>query len=177
MALYKEDIVDIDLEAGTVHRSFAQKIVGEGDSHANRYGVRLRRNGQSVNAGGATCMGYFIRNGNGDTVVVNGGMFSGDTAYVELPQSCYAYDGPFSLVIKLVGGGVTGTMRIVDGTVVNSMIGAPIDPGSVVPDLQSLLAVIDRAETAADVIAGISISMELIEGENYRTIINKEVTS
>ncbi len=172
MALYHNDIADINLEAGTVHRSFAQKTVGEGDIKANRYGVRLWRNGEPESVGGSTCMGYFIRHANGDTVTINGGLFSGQEAFVELPEACYAYDGGFTLVIKLVGGGVTGTMRIVDGTVVDSMIGAPIDPGSVIPDLEDLLEVIERAEDAADTIAGLSIYAQQVADDNYAIVVN-----
>ena len=172
MALYHSDIADIELNSGTIHRSFAQKIIGEADKKANRYGIRLWRNGEPENCGGSTCMGYFIRHANGDTVTINGGMFSGQEAFVELPEACYAYDGGFTLVIKLVGGDVTGTMRIVDGTVVDSMIGAPIDPGSVIPDLSDLLAVIGRAEDAADTIAGISVNAQLVEGDNYAIVVN-----
>lgn len=167
MANYRVDIADIDLDSGTVHRSFAQAVIGEGDSGANRYGVRLWRRGEPVDIGGASCIGYFIRHGHGDTVTINGGMFNGQEAWVTLPEACYAYEGGFSLVIKLVGGGVTGTMRIVDGTVADSLIGSPIDPGSVIPDLSSLLAVISRAEAAANTIAGMSVQAQLISGENY----------
>lgn len=173
MAIYHEDIVDIELEAGTVHRSFAGKSIVSADKNANRYGVRLRRNRKPVNAGGATCIGYFIRHSTGDTVIINGGVFSGDTVFVTLPESCYVYDGNFTLIIKLYRETVTDTVRIVDGTVVSGMIGTPIDPGSAVPDLTSLMQVIERAEAAAAVIAGISITMENISGENYKTIITK----
>lgn len=173
MALNHVDIVDIDLDTGTVHRSFAHRTLGEGDVNANQFGVRLWRSGQPVTAEGSQCMGYFIRHGRGDTVIISGGLFSGQEAYITLPDSCYAYDGAFSLVIKLIGGGVTGTMRIVDGTVVDSMIGSPVDPGGVIPDLDELLAVIGRAEAAANTIAGISIRAELVADENYRLIVTK----
>lgn len=172
MALYHSDIVDIDLNSGTVFRSFANKIIGEGDENANRFGVRLWRNGEPVDAGGSTCIGYFIRYGDENTVIINSGLFSGQEVYVTLPESCYAYDGGFSLVIKLVGGDVTGTMRIVDGTVVNSLLGSPIDPGNVIPDLSDLMAVIERAEDAADAIAEFSVYAELISGDNYKIIVN-----
>lgn len=172
MALYHSDIVDIDLESGTVHRSFAQRIIGEGDGNANRYGVHLLRNGEPVDIAGSTCMGYFIRSNGLDTVVINGGTFNGSKAYVTLPASCYAYDGGFTLVIKLVGGGVTGTMRIIDGTVVDSMIGAPVDPGSVIPDLSALMAVISRAEDAAGTISEIEIYAEELADDNYQIVIN-----
>lgn len=172
MALYHNDIVDVELNSGTVHRSFAQKIIGEGDIEANRYGIRLWRDGEPESVGGSTCMGYFIRHANGDTVTINGGLFSGQEAFVELPEACYAYEGGFSMVIKLVGGGVTGTMRIIDGTVVDSLIGSPVDPGSVIPDLEDLLEVIERAEDAAEAIADISITAQQVEGDNYAIVVN-----
>lgn len=172
MAIYHTDIVDIELNSGTVHRSFAQKIIGEGDKNANRYGIRLWRNGQPENVGGSSCIGYFIQHANGNTVTINEGLFNGQEAYVTLPETCYAYEGPFSLVIKLVGGGVTGTMRIIDGTVADSMIGSPIDPGGVIPDISDLMAVIERAEDAAETIAGISVYAQQVDGDNYAIIVN-----
>lgn len=172
MGFIHTDMADIELNSGTVHRSFAQKIVGEGDENANRYGIRLWRNGEPESVGGSTCMGYFIRHANGDTVTINGGLFSGQEAFVELPESCYAFEGGFTLVIKLVGSGVTGTMRIIDGTVVDSMIGSPIDPGGVIPDLEDLLEVIERAEDAAEIIAGISVYADQVEGDNYAIVVD-----
>ena len=172
MGIYHNDIVDVDLETGTVHRSFAQEVIGEGDKKANRYGIRLWRGKEPATAEGSTCMGYFIRYGHGDTVTINGGLFNGQEAYVELPESCYSYDGSFALVIKLVGGGVTGTMRVVDGTVIDTVIGPPVDPGSVIPDLADLMAVIGRAEDAADAIAEFSIYAEQVSGDNYAIVVN-----
>lgn len=172
MALYHTDIVDIDLNSGTVFRSFASKIVGEGDINANQYGIRLWKNGEPINADGCTCIGYFIRHGHGDTVIINGGLVNGQEALITLPQSCYAYDGAFTLAIKLIGDGVTGTMRIVDGTVANAMIGEPIDPGGLIPDLEALLVVVERAETAASTIAAFSVYAEQIEGDKYRIVVN-----
>lgn len=177
MGLYNEDIIDIDLNSGSVYRSFANKTISEGDISANRYGVRLWRGKTPATAEGATCMGYFIRHGNGDTVTINGGAFSGQKVYIDLPESCYAYDGAFTLVIKLIGGGVTGTMRVVDGTVINSMIGSPIDPGSVIPSLADLLEVIERAEDAAETIAGFSVYASQIAGDEYEIIVSTEVSS
>lgn len=149
MAHYNENIVDIDLNSGTIHRSFVGKIVGEGDNNANRYGVNVLRDGNPVDLTGASVVGFFIRP-NGDTVVINGGSVSGSVAYVTLPQSCYVYEGQFTLAIKLVtGNDITGTVRIVDGTIVNTTTETQIDPGSVIPSIAELLAIIDDAETAA----------------------------
>lgn len=173
MAHYRNDIIDIELESGSVYRSFLNHQLSEGDIKGNRFGVRLKRNGQLVNAGGATCMGYFIRHESGDTVTINGGTFSGNTVYVTLPAACYAVNGNFTLVIKLVGGGVTGTMRIVDGTVVDSVLGSIVDPGNVVPDLDELMDVIGRAEAAAAVINGLSVTSEQITGTRYKIKVTK----
>lgn len=172
MDIYHSDIVDIDLNNGTIHRSFVQRIVGNGDVFANRFGVRIYRNGQPVNIAGATCIGYFIRWATGDTITINGGLVGGEEAYVTLPDACYAYDGAFTLAIKLVHENVTGTMRVIDGTVIKSMEGVPVDPGNQIPDLSEILAVIDRAETAAERISQLNIHTELIDGENYSIVVN-----
>ena len=143
MAIYKSDIVDIDLETGSIHRSFIMRSIGEGDKNANRFGVRVKRNGSNVNLSEATCSGYFIRS-NGDTVVI-AGETSGNEAYVVLPQACYTYEGQFSLAIKLTGGGLTGTMRIVDGVVSNTTTDTLIDPGTIIPSIDTLIAAIEAA--------------------------------
>lgn len=173
MAIYKEDIVDFDLETGTVHRSFSNKIIGEGDVLGNRYGVRCYRNGQPESLVGSTVIGQFIR-ADGNTITINGGYITGNTAYVTLPEACYAVEGNFTLIIKLEGGGVTGTIRVVDGTVINTTNGNMIDPGNVIPDLSDYLAVIEDAEEAAETIYGMTVTANLISGEDYDITVVKE---
>lgn len=143
MAIYKQDIVDVELNSGSVHRSFTGNIIGGGDEAANRFGVRTFRNGEPEDIGG-TCTGYFIRS-DGATVVINNGVVDGNTAYITLPDTCYAVEGNFSLAIKCTGGSVIGTLRIVDGTVARTTTGSPIDPGTVIPSIEELLAAIDEA--------------------------------
>lgn len=164
MALYHTDIVDIDLDSGTVHRSYAHRIIGEGDANANRYGVRLFRSGEPVAIGGSSCQGYFIRHANGDTVVINGGAFHGQEAYVDLPQACYVYEGDFTLIIKLAGSGITGTMRIVDGTVAQTTTGAQIDPGHEIPDISELLALIAGMQDAINTVNALGL---FVDAEGY----------
>lgn len=169
MAIYREDIVDIELESGTVFRSFMNESIGEGDGNGNRFGFRCLRNGEPVSLLGTAVVGHFIR-ADGNTIQLNGKV-DGDTAFVSLPATCYAVEGQFTLAIKLSGGGVTGTIRIVDGTVVNTTNGAVIDPGSVIPDLTDYLAVVEDAEEAAETVLGISVTTELISGTDYRIIV------
>ena len=166
MAIYRNDIADIDLETGTVHRSFLNKALGEGDISGNRFGVRVLRNGQTVDLTGVSVSGYFVR-ANGTSVALSGSR-SGNTCWVTLPEACYAVEGNFELSIKLSVGGVTVTARIVDGTIVNTALGDLVDPGSVIPDLASWTALVTRAEAAAAKIEGFNITETLITGTRYR---------
>ena len=143
MAIYKTDFVDVELNSGNIHRTFMNRPIGEGDKLANRFGVRILRNGEEVQLSGVVCSGYFIRS-SGDTVILSGTV-SGNTAYVELTQACYAVEGQFSLAIKLSGGDATGTMRIVDGVVANTTTTTIVDPGTIMPSSETLLASIEEA--------------------------------
>lgn len=172
MAIYREDIVDIELESGSVQRSFSNKTIGEGDTEGNRFGFRCFRNGAPVQLNGSTVIGHFTR-ADGTTIQIDGGAVTGDTAYITLPAACYAVEGQFTLAIKLSGGGVTGTIRMVDGTVINTTNGTVIDPGDVIPDLSDYLAAVEDAEDAAEIINGISITASLISGEDYEIVITK----
>lgn len=144
MAIYNEDIVDIELTSGTIHRTFLQKSIGMGDAKANRYGVRVLRNGEPENIADATCTGCFVR-ATGDTVAVTDGTVdaANSIAYVTLPEACYAIEGVFRLGIKLSGSSVTGTVRIVDGVVNNIDTGSYVDPGTVMPTIQDLIEEIE----------------------------------
>ena len=142
MALYHEDFVNIELTSGSVHRSFLNRTIGEGDALANRFGICAFRNGEAETLGG-TCTGYFIKS-DGGTVVIQGTV-SGNTAYVDLPQACYADEGQFALAIKVSSGSVTGTMRIVDGVVANTTTDTLIDPGTILPAIETLLEEIEAA--------------------------------
>lgn len=162
----REDVVNIELESGTLFRTFSNKAIGGGDDSGNRYGVKLLRNGEPVSMAGAACIGYFIR-ADGITLVINGTINNG-IAYVELPAAAYAVGGNFTLAIKITGTGFAETMRIVDGTVVLTTTGAISDPASEIPSLADLLAVIGRAETAAEEIADLSITATQISGTRYK---------
>ena len=143
MAIYKEDIVDIELTSGTIHRGFMNHAIGYGDNNANRFGVRAFRNGEPAELGG-TCAGYFI-NAAGNTVVIASGTVNGNVAYVTLPEECYAVEGNFTLAIKASLGTETVTMRIVDGTVSRTCTDTPLDPGNIIEDIEDLIDAINTA--------------------------------
>lgn len=153
------DIVDIDLDAGNIHRSFLKHSIGKGDSGANVFGIRVLRAGVAVALVGAVCQGFF-RNPVGENIALTShGTVSGNVAYVTLPQACYNYEGCFSLAIKLVGGGVTGTMRIVDGMVDNTNTGGAVAPTGTVPTYQEVLAVYEEMVESVETVENIETAI------------------
>lgn len=140
---YREDIVDIELTGGSIHRSFAQHAIGGGDEAANRFGIRTFRNGEPENINGSV-FGLFIR-ADGGTVAIESGTVEGNVAYVTLPSACYAVEGCFTLAIKVTGTNMTGTMRIVDGMVSRTSTDATVDPGTILPSIDDLIEAINEA--------------------------------
>lgn len=143
MAIFHEDMVNIELKGGNVFRTFVNNTVGGGDADANKFGVRAYRNGTAEPLNG-TVTGYFVR-ADGETVVINDGVVSGNEAYVMLPESCYAVEGNFTLSIKITNDGDTSTLRIVDGTVSRTSTDAIVDPGTLVASIDDLIEAIEDA--------------------------------
>lgn len=167
MANIRENIVEVELEARQLHRSFASHMLGEGDVNAQIYGVRLFRNGEPENVEG-TVTGYFIRAD--DQTVVMEGEKEGNVAKVTLAESCFAVPGNFMLAIKVTSGTMTNTLRIVDGTILETVKGDIIDPGNVIQDLSDYEALAERIEAAAEETEGIEFSVSQIEGTRYKLV-------
>lgn len=168
MANYREDIVDIELTSGQLHRTFANHMLGEGDENCQRYGVRLFRNGEPEDITGASAVGYFIRADN-QAVVLTGGV-SGNVAWVELEADCFLVEGNFTLSIKITGADITNTLRVVDGTILDTIKGSMIDPGSVIPDLSDYMQYAEDIEAAAEVIEGVTFEAQQITGTRYKLV-------
>lgn len=151
MAFYKQDIVDVNLETGVIHRSFLNHTIGHKDDDADRFGIRAFRNGDPVDLSGAQCQAVFMAPDGTNIALTSYGTVSGNEAYVTLPQACYNVEGQFCLAIKLVGGGVTATVRIIDGVVDRTGTTGAVAPTEAVPTYQEILAVYaDMQEDVAD---------------------------
>ena len=150
MAIYREDIISIELESGSINRSYLHHTIGSGDQMANRFGVRLFRGGEPVSAESATVTGLFMAP-DGTRYVISETSFPGSTgtegnkAYVQLPPVCYAVTGQFTLAIKLTGGGVEGTMRIIDGTAEETGEDGAVVPTSTIPTTEEIIAAYEEA--------------------------------
>ena len=146
--IYHEDILKIDLKNnGSLHRSFLNRAIGLRDAMANRYGVELYFDGEPVNLDTASCIGLFIPPGGGSPILISGQTYTycgGNIAYVQLPQACYNVEGQFTLAIKIIEAPITGTMRMIDGTVDNTGATDPVAPTGSVPTYQEVLAVYEQ---------------------------------
>lgn len=166
MAFYKQDIVDVDLNTGNIFRSFMNHSIGFKDDDANRFGIRAFRDGEPVDLTGVSCQAVFMAPNGNNIALTSYGTVSGNVAYVTLPQACYDYEGQFCLAIKLVGGGVTGTVRIVDGTVTRTGASGTVAPTASVPTYQEILSVYDDM-VAATSAANLAIAEEFDASKNY----------
>ena len=163
MAVYRSDILDIDLENnGSLHRSFLNHSIGLLDVMGNRFGVRLFRNGEPVSLNYAACQGIFMAP-DGNNYAIVGQAYTGagendggeiNVGWVQLPAICYAVEGQFTLAIKIVEPNtndpdVVGTMRIIDGYVNNTGADNPqgVEPPTV-PTWQEVLAVWELMQEA-----------------------------
>lgn len=159
MSLYQQDIVRLDMNRTGFHRSFMNHSIGKNDNVANRIGVELYRGNEPVQLGEASCEGFFL-SPIGEHIVITG-VTSGNVAYVDLPQACYNYEGPFTLAIKVIGGGVTGTIRFVDGQIENTFADGAVAPVGSVPTYQEVLAVYDQMLAAKAGAVRYDIAQEL----------------
>ena len=150
MAVYKADILDIELNTGNIARSFLCHNIGKDDQKADRFGVRCFRDGEPVSLSGVSIQGFMLRP-NGSHFHIHGSAntgVSGNEAWVDLPQEAYDYEGQFCLALKLIGGEVTGTIRIIDGMVNNTFVDGAVAPTAAVPTYQEILSVYDQMVAA-----------------------------
>lgn len=171
MAIYKSDIADINLNSGTIHRSFLSHAIGMTDSQADQFGIRAYRDGAEEDLTGATVQGFFRDSHGNNIAITTGGIVSGNMAVITLPQACYNYEGAFTLAIKLIGGNVTGTVRIVDGTVSNTNTTGAVAPTETVPTYQEILATYDEM---LDALEEFAVSFET-NTENLWTVGDVEI--
>lgn len=80
----------------------------------------------------------------GSTVAVSGAL-EGNRAYVILPQACYAVPGVISIVIKNTQNSTVTTIAALVANVYQSSTDVVVDPGTIIPSVQNLIAAIEAA--------------------------------
>lgn len=146
--LYRSGMANADLDK-PLHRNVAGCLLATGDENADRFGAYVNRGGQPVDLTGCTVRGYFIRP-NMDTVIIEGSAdVENSTVQVELPASCYAAAGVYSLAIKISMGGDTLTLCIFDGYIKQTQTGSVADPDETVISVEYVLEKIAEMEAVA----------------------------
>lgn len=133
--------IDVGVTQEDLHRLFAVA-----DAQAHTFKITVMSKGQAQSLSGHTVIGYFMTRYYG-TVVITGSI-SGNVATLVLPATCYAHNDGFQLIIRLVSGSTKTAIYWGNGYVSRSASDPTIDPGSVVPNIDDLLAKIDQMEQA-----------------------------
>ena len=112
------------------------------DNYGNIVGVNVLSNGTEVDVGGSVSANVIRSDG---TTVAITGVSEGNKAYVILPQSAYSVPGVISIIIKSTNGSVITTLCAVVANVYQSTTDTVIDPGTIIPSVQTLIADINAA--------------------------------
>lgn len=123
----------------------ALMVVGDGSAHEWR--VEVMDDGKPAEISGKV-MGYFIRV-DGATVAIEGKL-EGNVASVVLDDTCYAYEGDLKGILRVTDSNSTVTLSALLFRVTYGTTDQIVDPGTIVPSLESLLQQIENMRTAAE---------------------------
>ena len=112
------------------------------DNNGNKIGVNMFTNGSPSNISGSISAN--VVRSDGVTVPVEGNK-SNNKAWVVLPQDAYISPGVVSIVIKATDGGNITTLCVVVSNVYRTSTDAVVDPGTIIPSIQTLIAEIEYA--------------------------------
>lgn len=113
------------------------------DNQANKINVTVLDGGEPATLSG-TVSANIIRS-DGGTVAATGGSITGNVASITLPAAAYAVPGVVSIVVKLTASGVITTIAAIVGNMYRSSTDTAIDPGTVIPSIQTLISQINAA--------------------------------
>ena len=112
------------------------------DNAGNTINVYVMDNGVPATIGGTVSANVIRADGN--TVAVSGAI-EGNKAYVILPQACYAVPGRVEIIIKLTQSTTITTIAAIVANVYRSTTDTVVDPGTIIPSIQTLIAEIEEA--------------------------------
>lgn len=113
------------------------------DAQANTINVTVLDGGEPATISG-TVTANIIR-ADGGTVTATGGTITDNVASITLPAAAYAVPGVVSIVVKLTADDVITTIAAVVATVYQSSTDAAVDPGTIIPSIQTLITEIETA--------------------------------
>ena len=139
------NIIEIDLGRPLVRKNVGE-LMASGDKEANRFGVIAKVNGQEADLTGFTVYGYIILP-NDETLRIKG-VVDGNTAYIDVKEAGYVYDGAVVITIKLISDTFKRAVAIFDGRIAKTETENVVDGNRVVYDVDKILTLIDQMEQA-----------------------------
>ena len=126
-----------------VRVQYLDGVVFTQDNAGNLVGVNVFDEGEPASLSG-TVSANVIRS-DGGTVAIESGTISGNQVSVVLPQAAYAVPGVISIIIKITASSVVTTICCVVANVYKSTTDMAVDPGTIIPSIQTLISEIDTA--------------------------------
>lgn len=123
------------------------------EGQAHEFTIHCTQGGTAVTLTG-TVSAKFIREESNSTILIAGSLSNG-AAVVTLPADCYHRSGRFSLTIFVTASSVVTCIYSATGSVKAAQAGTLLDTGSVVPDLDTLISMINgKVAKAGDTMTG-----------------------
>lgn len=132
------------------------------DNMANLIGVELLDGGAPATVSGSVSANVLRADG---TTVAVAGTLSGNLASVTLPQAAYAVPGTVAIAIKLTTDGTITTIGAIQSIVYRTSSDTIIDPGTIIPSVQDLIAAINAAVNSIP--ADYSALTDIVKDGNY----------
>ena len=127
----------------TVKVQYLDGVLFSQDNQANQINVAVYENGEPASITGDVTANV-IRS-DGGTVAVSGGTISDNVASISLPSAAYYVPGVISVIVKLTTDSVITTIAAVVANVYRSSTDTAVDPGTIIPSIQTLISSIETA--------------------------------
>ena len=123
------------------------------EGQAHQFTIHCTQGGTAVTLTG-TVSAKFMREESNSTILIAGSLSNG-AAVVTLPADCYHRSGRFSLTIFVTASSVTTCIYSATGSVKAAQAGTLVDEGTEVPDLDTILAMINgKVSKSGDTMSG-----------------------
>lgn len=140
------------------------------EGQAHQFTIHCTQSGTAVTLTG-TVSAKFMREESNSTILISGSLLNG-AAVVTLPADCYHRSGRFSLTIFVTASSVTTCIYSATGSVKAAQAGTLVDEGTEVPDLDTILAMINsKVSKSGDTMTGdLSTTKLTVKRSTYPTL-------
>lgn len=136
----------VDLAAsGSGPQAWTEALMTDGDKHAHTWIITVLNGGKPAELSGVTAVCYFNRADHATVAVP--ATISENLVSVTMTEECYAIEGPLVGIFRMMtNDAMTLTLSVLRFNVGKGPNSAIVDPGGVVPNLETLLAQVARIE-------------------------------